>query len=171
MTRRHELLFGVAAGLGVWLLLVVGTHAPAAATDDYEVEIGGEPFLLEVAADAKTRYLGLGGRESIAANGGMIFVFPRAEPRRFVMRDCLIPIDILFLDSDGAITATYTMQPEEPQGRYESDQAYAQRLTHYSSLTAAQFVIELRAGTVGRLGLTPGDSVALDAPRLLSALR
>jgi hypothetical protein len=142
-----------------------------AASEHYDLHIGGELFVLEVAADDETRSLGLSGRESIATNGGMIFVFPKAKVRTFFMRDCVIPIDIVFLDHVGVITATYRMVPEEPRGDSESDAGYERRLKRYSSQSRSQYAIELRAGTIDRLGLKYGDRLMLDTQRLQHALR
>jgi hypothetical protein len=152
-------------------LLVTAALQTTAASEDYALQIGGEHFWLEVAADNATRSLGLSGRESIATDGGMIFAFPKARTRSFFMRDCVIPIDIVFLDSAGVITATYTMVPEEPRGDSESKAAYEQRLARYSSQSRSQYAIELRAGTIKRLGLQQGGRVNLDIHRLQNALR
>lgn len=152
-------------------LLTAGACGDVIPPSVVEVEIGGETFRLEVAADSVTRYTGLGGRESIDANGGMIFVFPDAAPRYFVMRDCIIPIDILFLDSGGWITAAYTMQPEEPRAEGESDSEYEQRLNRYYSQSRSRYVIELRAGTIDRLGIKSTDRVMLDVQALRHASR
>ena len=156
--------------LAAFAILLAGAVQAIAATDRYELQLGDEAFLLEIAADRRTQYYGLGGRESIDRNGGMIFVFANAKARSFVMRDCLIPIDILFLDSSGLITATYTMHPEAPRAYYESEIAYTQRLRRYHSLGSTQYAIELRAGTMDRLGLQQGDRVKLDTYRLQRAL-
>lgn len=152
-------------------LWILGGLQSDAAPEHHPLQIGGEKFILEIAADDRTRFVGLSGRQSIAANGGMIFVYPREAMRSFYMRDCPIPIDILFLDSAGAIVTLYTMQPEAPRAASESASAYAERLQYYSSREQAQFVIELRAGTIRRLGLEPADRLAIDTRRLVGALR
>lgn len=137
----------------------------------YDIQLAGETFHLEVAADELKRAQGLGGRTSIDPDGGMIFVFPRASVRWFHMRDCVIPIDILFLDSGGIVTKTYTMQPEPPRMLGEPEWSYTQRLRRYYSGGRSQYVIELREGTIDRLGLRQGDRIVLDQGRLLRALR
>ena len=159
------------ASLVACALLVVSVIGTTASTEYLELQIGSERFLLELAADQKSRSLGLAGRKSIEPNGGMLFVFPRAEVRSFFMRDCVIPIDIMFLDSVGRITASYTMNPETPQADSESDAAYHHRLKRYSSLTASRYVVELRAGTIDRLGLKRADRLLLDQQALSYALR
>lgn len=157
--------------LAACAFLVAGVFETTAATEHFELEIGSEHFLLELAADPESRSLGLAGRESIEPNGGMLFVFPRAKVRSFFMRDCVIPIDILFLDSVGRITATYTMNPETPQADSESDTAYYHRLKRYSSLTPSRYVVELRAGTIDRLELRRAGRLVLDQQALRYALR
>ena len=59
----------------------------AAAPEMLKVRVGGETFRLELALDDETRTLGLGGREEIPRDGGMLFVFPQAAQLSFVMRD------------------------------------------------------------------------------------
>jgi hypothetical protein len=159
------------AFLSACAFLVAGVFETTAATKHFELHIGSERFLLELAADQASRSLGLAGRESIEPNGGMLFVFPIAEVRSFFMRDCVIPIDIVFLDSVGRITATYTMDPETRQADSESDTTYFHRLKRYSSLTPSRYAVELRAGTIDRLGLRRADRLALDKQELRYALR
>lgn len=142
------------------------------------VKLNGSWFHLEIAADQPTRVRGLGGRDYIAPDGGMLFVFPRAEQLSFVMRDCLVPIDIIYLDATGRITAMHQMTTEplpEPKHEAETDAAYNQRriayemsLTRYPSRYAAQFVIELAGGKLDELELSEGDKVDLDLIRLKS---
>ncbi len=140
----------------------------AAAAGVEVVEIEGEKFFLEIVADNTSRTLGLGGREFIEEDGGMLFVFP--EPRRlnFVMRDCFVDIDVIFLDQLGNVTAAYHMPVEEPQREGESDFEYEQRLTRYPSRMAAQFAIELKGGKLAELGVEAGDRIKLDLDRLKS---
>lgn len=148
-------------------LLALSACVPGeAVSNDVEtVTINGQTFFMEVAADDDKRVLGLGGREQIEPDGGMIFIFPRPRVLGFVMRDCLVPIDIAFLDQFGTVVATHEMTIE-PQEEGESRTAYQQRLTTYSSKAAAQFALEFQAGKLRELGLERGDKVELDTARL-----
>ena len=69
--------------LGVALLLLTGCGCDNGPTE--EITIAGEVFTLEVASTTEAIKKGLGERTSIPENGGMIFVFPDAQPRRFWM--------------------------------------------------------------------------------------
>ncbi|MCA9300530.1 MAG: DUF192 domain-containing protein [Phycisphaerales bacterium] len=137
-----------------------------AALDVVKAEIGGKHFFLEPALDDATRQKGLGGREVIDEDGGMLFAFPRSRLLQFVMRDCIIDIDIMYVDSQGVVTATHTMTVEEPRREGESELDYETRLKRYSSRYDAQFVIELRAGMIDELGVEVGDKVKLPLSEL-----
>ena len=94
------------------------------------VSIAGQQFNLEVVLDDVTRARGMMGRTSFTVDGGMLFIFPNAEVRSFWMKNCLIDIDLIFLDSRGTITALHEMSIEAPQENDESDWAYEQRMGH-----------------------------------------
>ena len=126
-----------------------------------EVTIGGERFLLEVAADPAAMYRGLGGRTVIPRNGGMLFVHAGERPLAFVMRDCPIPIDVAYLDAEGRILNVHTMQPEPPRRPGESVAAYEARLPSYASAGPAQYAIELAGGRFAELGVGKGARIAL----------
>lgn len=132
------------------------------------VEIRGTTYKLEVADDDASRLKGLSGRASIPEAGGMIFVFRRPEPRFFVMRDCLVDIDIIFLDGAGRITEMHAMKVEEPRGEKESLAEYEGRLRKYSSRYPSQIVIELKGGTMAKMDppLRRGDKLPVDVSRL-----
>ncbi len=135
------------------------------------VTIGQERFVLEIAADEESRTHGLMGRAEIRPDGGMIFIFPDCRMRSFWMAECLVDIDLVFLDSGGRITAMHEMKVEPPRGPDESDVAYRARLRSYPSVYPAQFAIELRAGSIDRLGLEFEQRIELDLPRLKAMAR
>ena len=127
------------------------------------IAITDAPFVLEVVTTRAAIERGLGGRSEVARNGGMLFVFPDVAPRRFWMKDCLVDIDIMYLDGLGRITAIHTMSAEPLQGDNETKTAYEQRLRRYPSVLGAQFAIELKAGRIDELGLAQGDKIDIPA--------
>lgn len=140
--------------------------ADPAALPIEEVQISGKTFKLERADTNDSRVKGLSGRTEIKPDGGMLFVFADAARRNFVMRDCPIGIDIIFLDPTGRVVATHKMKPEEPRRPGESDETYERRLRLYPSGYGAQFAIELKADTLDQLKLRNGDQIKLDLERL-----
>ncbi len=136
-----------------------------------KVTISGKTFTLELALDDETRFRGLSGRESIPEDGGMLFVFPDRGVRQhqFVMRDCPVPIDIMYLSASGHIVAMHEMLPEPPRKEDEqvapgqtTNAKYEARLKKYPSRFPAQFVIELKGGTMKTLKLKEGQKIDLD---------
>ena len=63
----------------------------------------GRTFGVEVVQDDLSRQRGLQHRSRLEANGGMLFVFPRPGRHRFWMYECLIPLDIAWLDGQGRV--------------------------------------------------------------------
>ncbi len=141
---------------------------PAAQAEDSTTQrltIKGETFTLELALDDASRLQGLSDRPMIADDGGMLFVFPREEQREFVMRRCLVPIDIAFLNARGEVVWMHAMQVERDPDMPEH------RLKRYSSHYPAQFAIELKEGSLRRLGLAQGDRIDLPLDALKGRVR
>ena len=119
-----------------------------------EAEISGQWFRLILALDPKTKHRGFANQATIPAHIGMLFVFPIASRVEFVMRECLCPIDIVFLDSESCVLDYFQAQPEEPQRCGETPIDYEARLHRYASPGEETYVLELKGGTVEALGLT-----------------
>jgi len=175
LTRRLSLGGIVAlftAALVIFLLPQLTSGCDEKTAENVErVTIKGETFFLELALDDETRFKGLSGRTHIEPDGGMLFVFPNASVRQFVMRDCFTDIDIIYLDGSGRVVAQHAMVKEPPRGPGEGEvgeinRRYENRLRRYSSRHPAQFVIELAPGSLDRLELSEGDRIDLDIDRL-----
>jgi uncharacterized membrane protein (UPF0127 family) len=159
-------------GLGLlfcWMMLGGLAGCGAQRTDatgqaTQPVTIAGRSFELELALTPEARYQGLSGREHIAADGGMLFAFPDSRERAFVMRDCLVPIDIIFLDGQGRVVRTHQMTVE-PKDTPEHE------LTRYPSGWPAQFAIELKGGLLDELDVKKGQRIALPLKRLKQRAR
>jgi len=135
------------------------------------VDLEGTSYTLDIVADNKTRERGLGGVDSLPENGGMLFVFPDSRLRAFVMRDCLIDIDIIFLDPTGRIVAMHHMPAEELRKDDETPGQYEARLKKYPSRYSAQFAIEIIGGRLETMGLKEGQLIKLDAEYLKSIVQ
>lgn len=125
---------------------------PDEAPETQRVTLAGRAFELDLALTPEARAQGLMGRESIAEDGGMLFVFPDSEARQFWMKDCLVPIDLIYLSPSGRIVSMHQMQVPDPG---------AWRLKRYPSRWPAQYAIELKGGTLDELGLSPGERIDL----------
>jgi uncharacterized membrane protein (UPF0127 family) len=167
----RTLVVAAAALTMVHLCFAAGCQEEVSNATSSRVTLGSRTFTLELALDEQTRFRGLSGRTVIAEDGGMLFVFSDSSTRSFVMRDCPIPIDIIYLDGTGRITAMHEMKPEAPRdpikepapkNPFSEPDPYERRLKLYSSKFGAQYVIELRGGTIPTLGLKEGQKIEID---------
>jgi uncharacterized membrane protein (UPF0127 family) len=130
-------------------------------SDPLPVTIRGRTFRLELAMTDADRIQGLSDRRELAADGGMLFVFPSQQPLAFVMRRCYVPIDVIFLDGGGRVVNTHAMQVE-PEATFDDDAT----LRPYPSDWPAQFAIELKGGTLKSLELRRGEKIDLPLEEL-----
>jgi uncharacterized membrane protein (UPF0127 family) len=86
---------------------------------------------------------GLMFRDSLGANEGMLFLFPRSEVRRFWMRNTHIPLDMVFLDSSRVVVGI-------------EENAVPLDETSRGPDAPAQYVVEVRGGLARQHGLGVG---------------
>ncbi len=82
--------------------------APALAR---QIEVGAQTFHIDIAANMRERERGLSGRESLAAEKGMWFVFPSPGKHGFWMRDMSFPIDLIWVSPGRKVLGSMTLQP------------------------------------------------------------
>lgn len=175
MLTGVTIVAAIAAGLVTLPGGCTSTDAgPGSAVEDdgrVPVTIAGEDFRLEPAADDASRTQGLMHRTGIPEGGGMLFVWPDAQLRSFWMKNCVIPIDLIFVDPRGYVTALHEMPIEPPREPEETELQYELRLPGYGSRFPAQYAIELRAGSIEALGLRTGMRLDLDHEAFAKLLR
>ncbi len=119
-----------------------------AALDKIQVETsaGQVEWTLELASNNASRSRGLMFREQLAPLNGMLFRFVNEEPVAMWMKNTLIPLDMVFLNSAGKITHIH-------QG------AVPHSLENISSNGPAKYVLEVNAGEVESYGLEVGQQM------------
>lgn len=105
----------------------------------------------EVADTPQEREKGLMFRKKLSIDQGMLFVFPEEAPRGFWMKNTLIPLDMLFVDSEGRIINIEEAYPE-PNTSDEN-------LKVYKSEEPAKYVIETNSSFTERRNIEEGDQV------------
>lgn len=107
---------------------------------------GERAFTVEVARTAEQQAQGLMFRKALAPDGGMLFPMDPPRTASFWMKNTLIPLDMLFIRTDGTIafiganTVPYSREP-------------------VSAGVPVSAVLELRGGRATELGISEGDSV------------
>ncbi len=125
----------------------------------------GEHFDAEFCFDETTRATGMGGRSEFPEGTAMIFVHPRPIMLNYWMKDCLIDMDMIFVDGKGRVTALHEATREKLRSTGETKERYESRLYRYSSRMPAQFVIELPPGSIKRLKPMASQQLSLDWSR------
>jgi uncharacterized protein len=151
-------LAGAATGM---VALVSAVEAPAQAPQtppapplalrplesvDIVTRRGVKHFKVEIADNDAARQYGLMFRKSLAPDHGMLFEFNRPDRLAFWMKNVLIPLDIIYIGTNGRIV---------------SIAADARPLdeTHLYSKGPAIGVLEIEGGLAAKLGVRPGDEV------------
>jgi uncharacterized protein len=136
---RHWLLLALAAGA------IAQGVAAAATLPTTALSINGHKITAEIAATSEQRSTGLMHRFSLRPDHGMVFVFERAEPQAFWMKNTFIPLSIAFIGADGRIVSIDDMAPQD------------ERL-HWSR-SPALWALEMRRGWFAERGIRAGDVV------------
>lgn len=118
------------------------THTVAQATD-------APSFDFEVVASPEAREQGLSGRADVPHGYGMLFVFDQPGTYGFWMKDMLVPIDIIWLASDGTIVGI------------EDSVSPSTYPTPFFPTSPVRLVLETRAGEAQAQGWSVGTRLAL----------
>jgi len=103
---------------------------------------------VEVARNIWRRARGLMGRQRLAENSGMLFVYPWPRVVRIWMARVPMALDVLFIDRRGRVAQIAAeLRPASVQWTCSS--------------TAVSWVLELAAGVAERIGIAVGDRVAV----------
>lgn len=102
---------------------------------------------VEVASDEETRSQGLMYRDHLADDRGMIFLFTQPGEYPFWMKNTLIPLDMIWMDSQHRIVhIAHDVQP-----------CKADPCPNYPPNAQASSVLELAAGVAARHHLANGN--------------
>ena len=81
------------------LLLLIAIILVGCNTKDY-IEIDGEEITLELARTITEKQQGLMFRDKLCDNCGMLFIYNEESKPRFWMKNTLIPLDMIFINSE-----------------------------------------------------------------------
>jgi uncharacterized membrane protein (UPF0127 family) len=122
----------------------------------------GKSVTAELAVTEEERATGLMFREKLLPEQGMLFVFEREGMHSFWMKNTLIPLDMLWLDSDKRVIHVAADVPpckEDPCPSYGPE-------------IPARYVLELKAGEAAANGIETGDRLQFVLPaKVLQIMR
>ncbi|MBI4168154.1 MAG: DUF192 domain-containing protein [Candidatus Aenigmarchaeota archaeon] len=103
-------------------------------------------LLVKIADTEETRTKGLMFVNSLENNEGMLFIFADESERTFWMKNALIPLDMIFVTSNG--TVVDVIESAKP---CEKDPCAT-----YPSIYPAKYVVEVNAGFTRQNGIITG---------------
>ena len=134
-------------GLIALCIVVAGAGGAFAACGDASVELRSGSaiarFNIELADTDKERAQGLMNRETLPKSAGMLFVYETPRRAQFWMKNTLIPLDMIFVDSAGLVTQVHSMAKPLDTTTIDGGRDVA-------------FVLEINGGLANRLGIKAG---------------
>ena len=112
---------------------------------------------VEVATTSAQSERGLGYRDTLAADAGMLFDLHTTHRAEFWMKGMRFPLDMVWIGEDKRVVSVTTNIPPQP-GVPDA------QLRRYSPDTPVRYVLELNAGAAARLALAPGAQFTFALP-------
>jgi uncharacterized membrane protein (UPF0127 family) len=147
----RRILLGVTA----WWLLTV---APIPGAERQAIDRGtvtlpnGAVYMVEIPRTEETRTRGLMFRANLPRRTGMLFVFEATGRYGFWMKNCLIALDLVWIDEAKRVVA---ILPETPPCK-------ADPCPIYQFDVPTRYVLEMPSGAAKREGLVIGNVLRFD---------
>lgn len=146
----------------LWLILLLwlastgcgGTHN---AGSDPSLEIRGQRVSVEIAETSEAQRKGLGGRDSLAWDRGLLFVYDEPGFYTFWMKGMRFDIDIIWIREQRIVDIHHQVPKPNPSPEG--------RLPTYQPRELADRVLEVPAGYARAHGWRPGDWVEIQTGR------
>ncbi len=134
--------------LALCLVLAAGPALGECAPDrvDLRGDWGSARFAVELADDQQERAQGLMFRREMARNAGMLFVYPEPVRATFWMRNTLIPLDMVFVGTDGVVRGVHADAVPLDESTIDGG-------------PDVLAVLEINAGQAEALGIAPGTEL------------
>lgn len=119
-----------------------------------KVKIGGREISVELADTKEKRAKGLGGRENLASNSGMLFIFPKEDKYQFWMKEVKFPLDLIWIRKTEVVDIIKDAKPPEPGQKDETLPIYLPR-------EPVDMVLEVTGGFVDMHNIKIGDTIEI----------
>jgi len=135
-------------------LLILKTAIPNDINfDQVRLNLNGEEYLIEIARSENQRRHGLMFREQLDNRRGMLFIYPKSGAHRIWMKNTLIPLTVIWIDSDKSVIDVKKLIP-----------CASDPCPSYGVSKPSKYILELNSGIHG---LKPGsriDGISVPGP-------
>ncbi len=137
--------------LKLCILIILTTFMLIGCSSNAKVCINSNCFNSEIADTPEKQQLGLMNRESLDADKGMLFIFDKEVIHSFWMKNTLIPLDMIWINSNNEIV--YIKKYAQP--------CEAMPCESFNPGKISKYVLEVYGGTVDKKGINVGDKVTI----------
>lgn len=124
------------------MFVLIGSKTERVCIDDHCFEV-------ELAQTQEERSKGLMYRESLDENKGILLIFDQEKEQSIWMKNMLIPLDIIWLNSDKEVV--HIEKNVQPCGEENCESIKPNK--------KAKYVLELKAGQIDRTGIEMGNKL------------
>ncbi|MDP3973735.1 MAG: DUF192 domain-containing protein [Candidatus Daviesbacteria bacterium] len=154
LVQSIALLFVIAAAFYIYTRQITFLPFLPSPEASSVVGINDREIKVEIADDQAKRSKGLGGRESLASDSGMLFIFPDKGQYSFWMKGLKFPLDLIWIRDDTIVDIIENVPSPRPNQQDED-------LPIYQSRIEVDKVLEVNAGVVERFQIKVGDKIIL----------
>lgn len=147
MSRRKKRFSAPKMFIVVIVVILVATALAINTNYKSTLQFGNKTIAVEEVKSLRDKQKGLSGRESIADNRGMLFIYDEAGKHCFWMKDMKFPIDILWLDESKQVV--YIAAHVPPESFPDS----------FCPPEDAKYVLEVKAGLSDQAGVDVGSQL------------
>ena len=140
---RLSLLFFVILLLGLYILI-----SGCMKLLERKIKIRNHIFTVEIPSTIIQKQKGLGYRDSLPPDHGMLFIYDYRNKFTFWMKGMRFPLDFIWIENDTIVDITKNVPVEK-----------SRTFKKYSPRVPVNKILELNAGTVDRLGIEIGDTI------------
>ena len=153
LTMAKKLLIGIASLLAIIIILVLSIPflTPKFEKDTVTFLDAKKTSQCDIADTAAKRPLGLMNRESLPQDAGILLIFEDEAEKSFWMKNTLIPLDMIFTDSNFEIV--HIQKNAEP--------CKTIACVSYPSVKPAKYVVEINGGLSEKFGIEEGQFVKI----------
>jgi uncharacterized protein len=131
---------------------VLDVSSPTSVAVTNRLKIGNATLRVEIADTKEKRTKGLGDRDALAQNDGMLFLFDQPGLYKFWMKGLKFPLDIIWIRNNTVVDILKYVPAPLPE---ESDAS----LPVYAPVTEVDRVLEVNAGFVDAQRVKVGDKI------------
>lgn len=147
MSRRKKRFSAPKMFIVVIVVILVATALAINTNYKSTLQFGNKTIAVEEVKSLRDKQKGLSGRESIADNRGMLFIYDEAGKHCFWMKDMKFPIDILWLDESKQVVYIAAHVPPESFPDF------------FCPPEDAKYVLEVKAGLSDQAGVDVGSQL------------